>query len=421
MITEKARTLKDYIKSFEVAIISRIDPAKQLNYTTIDIKRELIKQLITNGGMKVNMTLKILMKKQKIDENGEVYFIFQEPDFNCSIFTINNSDEIMGALDRAAEEINGTISIWLSEGSGWVVEEIQHHYFNIVKYVPLRGSSYLPLPVELRNSKGLINPKNNDQKCAIWCIVKHFNLQKKNPQRITLSDQEFIKKLDLSGITFPVTIKQIPKLEKQNKININVFRYDNIKRKLYPYHLSKEKNEEVVNMLYIEEGDKNHYVYIKDFNKLMYNFTKHKERKHFCMHCLHCFRSNDTLEKHKKDCIAINGVQVTDLPQPYIDKNGKKRIPSVYFKNHHKQLPRPFTIYTDFESITEKITSCTPSDQQSYTETYQRHTACSFSYKVVCHYDKKYSKDTVLFRGAGAVYKFLVSLLLEVEEIKNVI
>ena len=95
------------------------------------------------------MTLKILMKKQKI-EDGEVSYIFQEPDFNSSIFTIMNSDQIMDSLDRASEEINNVIAKWLSEGSGWVVEEIKHHYFNIVKYIPLRGSSYVPLPVELR-------------------------------------------------------------------------------------------------------------------------------------------------------------------------------------------------------------------------------------------------------------------------------
>ena len=192
-ITEKARSLKDYAKSFEVAIISIIDPAKQLNYTSIDIKRELIRQLISNRGIKVNMTLKILMKKQKI-EDGEVSYIFQEPDFNSSIFTIMNSDQIMDSLDRASEEINNVIAKWLSEGSGWVVEEIKHHYFNIVKYIPLRGSSYIPLPVELRNSmKGLITLKNNDQKCALYCIARHFNPRKIHPERITESYREFIK------------------------------------------------------------------------------------------------------------------------------------------------------------------------------------------------------------------------------------
>ena len=94
-------------------------------------------------------------------------------------------------------------------------------------------------------------------------------------------------------------------------------------------------------------------------------------------------------------------------PEVYIDKNGKERIPSVYFNNFHKQLPVSFVIYADFESITEKMSTCQPSDKRSYTEKYQRHTACSFGYKAVCHYDKKYSKDVVIYRGRDPVGEFI--------------
>ena len=179
-------------------------------------------------------------------------------------------------------------------------------------------------------------------------------------------------------------------------------------------------------LLYIERetesglGLEQHYVYIKDFNRLMFSFTDHEHKKYFCMHCLQCFYSNDDLENHKMDCIAINGVQAIQLPKVYLDKNGKERIPKVYFKNHQKQLPVPFAIYADFESKTEKITTCVPSEQKSYTQTYQRHTAFSFGYKVVCHYDKKYSKPVVIYRGPGAVSKFLISMLLEVQNLQKV-
>ena len=46
-----------------------------------------------------------------------------------------------------------------------------------------------------------------------------------------------------------------------------------------------------MNLLLITENEKKHYVLIKEFNKFMYNQTKHKERKHFCMYCLQCFSS----------------------------------------------------------------------------------------------------------------------------------
>ena len=97
--------------------------------------------------------------------------------------------------------------------------------------------------------------------------------------------------------------------------------------------------------------------------------------------------------------MVINGDQAIELPEKYIDKNGQEKTPSVYFHNHEKQLPVPFGIYADFESINEKISSCQPYDGKSYTEKYQKHTACSFGYKVVCHYDKKYSGDAVVYRG----------------------
>ena len=108
-------------------------------------------------------------------------------------------------------------------------------------------------------------------------------------------------------------------------------------------------------------------------------------------------------------------------PEVYIDKNGKERIPSVYFNNFHKQLPVSFVIYADFESITEKMSTCQPSDKRSYTEKYQRHTACSFGYKAVCHYDKKYSKDVVIYRGQDPIGEFLNCVFKEVQNCQKVI
>ena len=45
---------------------------------------------------------------------------------------------------------------WISEGSGWTVESVDNHYLNIVQYQPMKASSYIKLPQELRNSaKGI--------------------------------------------------------------------------------------------------------------------------------------------------------------------------------------------------------------------------------------------------------------------------
>ena len=145
--------------------------------------------------------------------------------------------------------------------------------------------------------------KNNDNECFRWCHIRHLNPQNKDPQRKKKSDKEYFEKLDYKNIKFPVTIKQINKIEKRNKININVFAYKKANHTLFTY---QKKSMEI---LLITEETKTHYVLIKDFNKFMYNQTKHKERKHFCMYCLKCFSSKRVLNNHKENSIQANGEQ----------------------------------------------------------------------------------------------------------------
>ena len=282
----------------------------------------------------------------------------------------------------------------------------------MVKYEPMKGSSYIKLPHELRNSsQSLINIKNSDNECFRWCHIQHLNPQDRNPQRIKKSDKAFIQNLNYSGIEFPVTTKQYNKIEKHNEININVFGYE--EKQKYPIYVSKEKYEDCMNLLLITENENKHYVLIKDFNKFMYNQTKHKERKHFCMHCLQCFSSERVLTDHKKNCIQVNGTQAIKMPTK--DDNILK------FNNFHKQLPVPFVIYADFEAITEKIHGCQPNNDKSFTEAYQKHTDCGYGYKVVCCYDDKYTKPVQIYRGEKAVYKFMEAMLDEVKYCKKII
>ena len=206
-IVKRRQALRNRVKSFEVAIVERKDPRKQLYYTTPGVAKELEDILNRDGGMKAQVTLHVTFKKKKIrygtDGQAEEVFEYKDAYFNSNAFTILNEYQIIDALDKAAEEINNKIAVWLSEGSGWTIVEIKSHFVNIVKYLPLKGNSYITSPEELRNSMcGLINPKNIDNECFRWCHNRHLNPRKKNPQRITQSDRESVKGLDYSGITF---------------------------------------------------------------------------------------------------------------------------------------------------------------------------------------------------------------------------
>ena len=91
-------------------------------------------------------------------------------------------------------------------GSGWVIDRIDSHYINVTLYKPLNGSSYIELPMELRNSKkGLINMKNEDEECFRWCYIGHINPQIKYPERIKKEDKKMINELNYDGIDFPLS------------------------------------------------------------------------------------------------------------------------------------------------------------------------------------------------------------------------
>ena len=79
---------------------------------------------------------------------------------------------------------------------------------NISTYSPLVESTYIDLPDELKNSrKGLINIRNDDNKCFLWCHVRHLNLIDKNHQKTSKKYQVLVNKLNYEGVNFPVSKK----------------------------------------------------------------------------------------------------------------------------------------------------------------------------------------------------------------------
>ena len=98
------------------------------------------------------------------------------------------------------------IDAWIIKGSGWIIESTESQYINISTHRPLVGSSYIDLPIELKHPrKGLINIKNNDQKCFLWCHVRHINPVKKHPERIKTIDKKVAcNLLNYDEIKFPV-------------------------------------------------------------------------------------------------------------------------------------------------------------------------------------------------------------------------
>ena len=153
-------------------------------------------------------------------------------------------------LDKSFQEFFYRVDNWIDEGSGWVNESIGRRYVDISTLSPLSGSTYIEFPRRLRNS---------------------------------MKGQNMVNSVDYEGIIFPVSKKDLDKIEKKNIICISVFCCEN--NLFYPLHISDQKIENCMDLLMITDKNKSHYVYIKDFYRFMCNKANNKNKKHFCRYC----------------------------------------------------------------------------------------------------------------------------------------
>ena len=161
-----------YAMSYKVEIIEKKDRNVQLKASKSSIKDFFNDLLNEIKGLKYQITVKVLLKKYKL--NGEIEFA--PVYFNSETKTVINH---RFRLENSFQEILYMIDVWINNGSGWIIELIESQYINISTYRPLSGSSYMDLPVELKSPrKGLINIKNKDQKCFLWCHVRYINPSK---------------------------------------------------------------------------------------------------------------------------------------------------------------------------------------------------------------------------------------------------
>ena len=98
-----------------------------------------------------------------------------------------------------------------------------------------------------------------------------------------------------STLTYPVSIDQIEEFEKLNNTPINVYQYkkDDRMNILYSHKIASHNN--IINMLLIKEGDKKHYIYIKNLNGLWKSGTN---SRFLCDKCHQSFSKEEAFNNH---------------------------------------------------------------------------------------------------------------------------
>ena len=232
--------------------------------------------------------------------------------------------------------------------------------------------------------KGLINLKDKDNECFKCCHVRFIDPQTKNPKRIKKQDKKVAETIDYRGINFPVKARDYELVEE------SAFGYEN---KVFTLYVSKKCNEQELNVLLISNEEKSHYIFIKDFNRLMYSEvkTKNQHKKHFHILCLQNFTTKEILNSHRERCLLINDTQAV-----------KYETEIIKFKNFDKQIPIPFKIYADSECLLKIINI----NKGGYTKLYQKHIPNSIGAKLVC-IDTNFTLPTKIFTGSNSIKEFI--------------
>ena len=147
--------------------------------------------------------------------------------FATHIYDVDPSQDL--DLQSVAADLSAQADNWNARGSGFTLDRITKFVICISKYRPLQGSSYVDTPEWLKKKRAVVNVKNTtDSKFFVWSILSALRPPKYNAERVyNYRPQE--NTFNLSGLTFPMPVKDIPKFEKQNSdISVNAVSYTHL-------------------------------------------------------------------------------------------------------------------------------------------------------------------------------------------------
>ena len=234
-------------------------------------------------------------------------------------------------INELLQELQTQIEERYFKGSGLSLVNVEHLSLIVYNTKHIKGGHYVDLPFR---SKAVINVKSNDEKCFLWSILAALYPPKDNVSRVgKYKPYENNIKID----KFPVEIKDIPKIEKDNNIIINVFECKG-QNDIEPLYLSKDyDSDNAIDILYYE----GHYMFLKHIEHF-FKSDSNNHKMYLCKRCLTGFYGRETLDKHKTLCGNHDYCKMI-LPT---DKDN-----ILKFKNYNYKNPVPFVIYADFEAI----------------------------------------------------------------------
>ena len=274
-VRESASALNNFVRVYTINGRDGIDVQPFFQ----SVRGNITSVLRNNKGTKVKLIL--ICNMEKLSTLGEI--IIAPSNFSSEIeYNLDGTDEDELYITMTMRAMENMASQQQVEGSGWRFHSIIRLELHVVRYNPLRGEAWVALAKELANKNAIINPKNEDNKCFLWCVLRALNPKKDHPERIDKKLKEKENTLNMEGIEYPVSLKDIDKFENQNpSISITVFEYN--KKSVNTLRNSNNTNREHnVILLLIKEEGVNHYCLVKNLSRLLSSqVSNHNGKKYF--------------------------------------------------------------------------------------------------------------------------------------------
>ena len=400
--------------------IKNYDPIEFL----ADAKPAIINIFNSNRNIKTILYLHCLMVRQEPGGLPTIKeFAFHSKDLKLVLEGTDESELYSEMVEEIEEEIQ---KVQVAEGSGWQFLKVIKLVLHTTRWEPLYVSSYIPLDPYLANKKAIINMQNEDDKCFMWSVLRALYPKDTNPQRIDNDLKSKQNSINMKGICYPVSLRDINRFEHLNpNISISVVGYNKIDL-VHPIKISQCTGCDYdIVLLLLKEAvkgengkieEKTHYTLVKNMSALIASQkNNHKGSRHICLNCFNSFNIPETLKKHKEYCYENESVKI-NMPPP---------CTYLRFNKFHHSEKAPFVIYADFESLIKPMDNCDPDPNKSYTKKYQKHEPISFSYYIYSSIDgvfkpelRKYTKTKP--EDADAIDVFIKWLEGDVKDIANI-
>ena len=176
-VKESKSALKKFAKVYTIDGKEGFDPQSFMD----GARENMTKLLRNNRNTKVKLILKCYMISEK--KNLIKDFPFHS-DIEVNLEGTDEDDIYIIMTDTILERIANLINRNSDGVSDWTFYKVIKLELHSVSYRPLRGNTWIPLPKELANKKAIINMKNKDNKCFLWCVLRKLNPKDNHEERV---------------------------------------------------------------------------------------------------------------------------------------------------------------------------------------------------------------------------------------------